>query len=218
MAAYNEEKTIAKVIRSIAKYVTKIIVVDDGSYDNTSEKAKHSKVVVLRHIINLGQGAALQTGFEYAKYLKPDVIITYDADGQFLPADIKKFITPIVGGKADVVLGSRFLGKAENIPYSRLVVLRLGIFFTQLFSNIKLSDTHNGFRAFSASAIEKIDLKHNRWAHPSEFIYQISKNKFRVTEVPITVKYTKYSWRKGQRNIEALKIPGELIIKALLNQ
>ncbi len=217
IAAFNEEKKISKVIRQVAKHVNHIIVVDDGSVDNTALKAKYKKVTILRHIINLGQGAALQTGFEYARILKPDVVITYDADGQFEASDINKFVKPIVKRKADVVLGSRFLGKALSMPQSRLIILKLGILFTRFFSNIRLTDTHNGFRAFSGEAINKIELKHNRWAHPSEIIYQISKNKFRVKEVPITVRYSKYSWKKGQKNTEAFKIPIELIIKALVN-
>lgn len=217
IAAYNEEKKISAVIKEVAKYVNKIVVVDDGSTDQTSKRSEHQKVILLRHIINLGQGAALQTGFEYARTLNPDVVITYDADGQFVAQDIQKFVKPIVEGQAEVVLGSRFLGKTLNMPLSRLIILRLGILFTRFFSNIRLTDTHNGFRAFSGEAIKKIDLKHNRWAHPSEIIYQISKNKFKVLEVPITVKYSKYSWKKGQKNIEAVKIPIELIIKALMD-
>lgn len=217
MAAYNEERTIARVIQEASKYIDKIIVVDDGSIDKTSLLIKRRKVVYLKHLINLGQGAALQTGFDYVKTLSPKVVITYDADGQFLPKDIKKFIKPITSGRYDVVLGSRFLGKTVNMPLSRYLILHVGIFFTYLFSNIKLSDTHNGFRAFSIEALGKIDLRHNRWAHPSEIIYQISKNKFRVLEVPITVRYSNYSWKKGQRNLEAVKIPFELILKALVS-
>lgn len=217
IAALNEEKKIAKVVLEASHYVHKIIVVDDGSTDKTSSVVTGKKVILIRHIINLGQGAALQTGFDYAKTLSPSVVITYDADGQFSASDIPKFTKPILSGKTDVVLGSRFLGKSLNMPTSRLMVLKFGIIFTRLFSNIKLSDTHNGFRAFSGEAIKKINLKHNRWAHPSEVIYQIRKNNLRVLEVPITVRYSKYSWQKGQRNIEALKIPLELVIKALIS-
>lgn len=217
MAAFNEEAKIARVVDDIARFVDKVIIVDDGSTDQTAQKVKNIKAIILSHIINLGQGAALQTGFDYAMTLKPDVVITYDADGQFKASDIQKFIKPIVAGKADVVLGSRFLGKVKNIPISRYIILRIGIFFTYIFSNISLTDTHNGFRAFSGKALSKVHLRHNRWAHPSEIIYQISKNKFRVIEVPITVIYSKYSWKKGQKNIEALKIPAELIMKALFN-
>lgn len=215
--AYNEAKTIGKVVNEVAKFVYKVIVVDDGSTDRTSDVVKNRKSVILRHIINLGQGAALQTGFEFAKKDRTDVIVTYDADGQFRASEIKNIIAPIIRGDADVVLGSRFLGKTVDIPIVRLLILRLGIFFTYLFSNIKLTDTHNGFRAFSKKAISKINIKHNRWAHPSDIIHQVSRNRFRVIEVPVTVRYTKYSKQKGQSNFEAARIPFQLIMKALLD-
>lgn len=214
--AYNEEKKIGKVIREVAQYVDKMIVIDDGSADHTAEQAKHRKSIILKHLINLGQGAALQTGFEYAKKIKSDIIVTFDADGQFEPSEIKDIVKPIIKNRADVVLGSRFLGKTINIPSSRLIVLRMGIFFTYLFSNIKLTDTHNGFRAFNKKAFSKINILHNRWAHPSDIIYQVSKNKFRIIEVPVTIRYTNYSKSKGQSNFEALRIPFELVARALI--
>lgn len=214
--AFNERKKVGKVINEIAKYVDKIVVIDDGSSDGTYLAVKNRKAVVLRHPINLGQGAALQTGFEYAKKTKYDIVVTYDADGQFKASEIKNIIAPIVEGGAEVTLGSRFLGKAIDIPLSRLVVLKLGIFFTYIFSGIQLTDTHNGLRAFSQKALTKISIKHNRWAHPSDIIFQISKNKLRVTEVPVTVVYTAYSREKGQSNFEALKIPFELIMRELI--
>jgi len=214
--AYNEEKTLGKVLREVVKYVNLVIVIDDGSNDNTVEKVKHKKIILLKHIINLGQGAALQTGFEFAREINADIVVTFDADGQFRPSQIKRLIKPIVKGKADVVLGSRFLGRVKNIPQLRLAILKLGIFFTWFFSRISLSDTHNGFRAFNKYAYTLMDIKHNRWAHPSDIIFQISKNHFRVVEVPVDVNYTKYSLGKGQRNIEALKIPFQLISRALL--
>lgn len=216
IAAWNEEKTIKSTISEVIKYADRVIVIDDGSYDNTAIMAKHKKATVLSHIINLGQGAALQTGFDYVKKLKPKVVVTYDADRQFKASEIQKMIKPILSGKADVTLGSRFLGKVVNIPRSRLLVLKFGLMFTRLFSNINLTDTHNGFRAFSGKALEKINIKHNRWAHPSDIIYQIAVNKFRIVEVPVTVYYTDYSWKKGQKNLEAVRIPIQLVYKALL--
>lgn len=217
IAALNEEATIRKVLSEVARFCDKIVVVDDGSTDRTFLEAKNKKTVVLRHLVNLGQGAALQTGFDYAKRLDCDIVVTYDADGQFEPTDISKIVKPIILNKADVVLGSRFMGKAINMPFVKCLILRLGLLFTRIFADIKLTDTHNGFRAFSRSALNQIEITHNGWAHPSDIIYQISKNKFRVAEVPVTVFYTDYSKHKGQRNLEALKIPVELIKKALFS-
>lgn len=213
--AYNEDKTIAGVIKAVSKYTDKVIVIDDGSKDRTATKVKGKKAILLRHIINLGQGAAIQTGFDYAKEIGADIVVTFDADGQFKASQIRDMIKPIINRKADVVLGSRFLGRVRNIPPLRHAILKAGILFTSFFSRIKLSDTHNGFRAFSKYAYGLMDIRHNRWAHPSDIIYQISKNRFRVTEVPVNVDYTAYSIKKGQRNIEAIKIPFQLIAKAL---
>lgn len=214
--AFNERNKIGKVVDDAAKYVSRVVVVDDGSTDGTPERAKNKKAVILKHIINLGQGAALQTGFEYAKINKADIVVTFDADGQFTASEIPRIIDPILKEKADVVLGSRFLGKAVNMPAMRWLVLRLGLVFTRLFSGIDLTDTHNGFRAFSARAVERMQITHNRWAHPSDVIYQIARNKFNFVEVPVTVSYTSYSRKKGQSNLEALKIPISLIVRALL--
>ena len=215
------KKTITGVMQRVLRFCDRLILIDDGSTDDTFEKVKmirSNKITVLRHVINLGQGAALQTGFDFARKIKTSVVVTFDADGQQTASEISRLIEPVILGQADVVLGSRFLGKTINIPLVRFIVLRLGLIFTRLYSGLKLTDTHNGFRAFSGKALATLDIKHNRWAHPSDIIYQISKNKLRIKEVPVTVKYTNYSIRKGQKNSEALKIPFELISKALLSK
>lgn len=218
MPAYNEAQKINQVISRVERFVDSVIVVDDGSVDETSEKARGHKVVILKHLINLGHGAALQTGFEYAKLIGADVVVTFDADGQFRPHEIKKMTMPILNGEVDVTLGSRFLGSVENLPWIRWLVLKAGIVFTQVFSGVKLTDAHNGFRAFSSKAISKIHLQHNRWAAPSEIIFQIAKNQLKYKEIPVTVVYSRYSKAKGQGNFEALKIPFDLISRALFEK
>ena len=213
--AFNEEKKIGKVVNEVSQYVHRVVVVDDGSRDRTAAAIKNRKAIIITHLMNLGQGAALQTGFEYAKEVGADLVLTYDADGQFKASDIPKMIAPILKKKAEVVFGSRFLGSTVDMPFLRLLILKIGIYFTYLFSHISLSDTHNGFRAFSKKALTILDIKHNRWSHPSDIIYQVSRNRLKVLEVPVTVTYSKYSRGKGQSNTEALKIPFELIFKAL---
>lgn len=215
VAAFNEEKTISAVLSDLGKYVDRIIVVDDGSSDKTSEMAKGGKVTLLRHLSNLGQGAALQTGFEYAKRQKVDIVITYDADGQFLAKDIPRLIEPIVHKKADIVLGSRFLGQAVNIPLTRLITLKLGIMFTFIFSGLKLTDTYNGLRALNNRALHKINITQNRLAHASEILDQIKAKKLKYVEIPVTVIYTDYSIQKGERNINALKVFLDLVSRKL---
>ena len=215
IAAYNEEKKIKTVVDSVAKYVDLVVVVDDGSKDKTYEMVNNKKAVVLRHCINLGQGAALQTGFDYVKKLNPEVVVTYDADGQFLAEEIPSMVKPILEKKVDVVLGSRFLGKTINMSPVRKYMLKLGILFTWIFSEIKLTDTHNGFRALSKKALESIKITQNRMAHASEIIDEIKRNNLSYLEMPVTVKYDDYSKQKGQSNLNSVKIFLELISKEL---
>lgn len=215
--AFNEEKTVAGVISDVERYVDKIIVVDDGSSDETATQVKSKKAVVLRHQCNLGQGAAYQTGFDFAKRLKAQVVVTFDADGQFKAAEIPRMIRPIITKRADVALGSRFLGRAVDIPLSRLVTLKLGVIFTNIFSGIRLTDTYNGFRALSNKTIQKIKISQNRMAHASEIIDQIKSNNLKFIEVPVTVIYNKQTFNKGLRNINAIKLFFDLIGKKLLD-
>jgi len=215
IAAYNEEKKVASVVDDVSRYVDLVIVVDDGSIDKTASVVKNKKAVVLKHCINLGQGAALQTGFDYAKRFNPKVTITYDADGQFEAREIPKIIRPILDQQADIVLGSRFLGKTVNMSHVRKYVLKLGILFTLIFSEIKLTDTHNGFKALSEKALNSIEITQNRMAHASEIIDEIKRNNLSYVEIPVTVKYNDYSKQKGQSSLNSIKILLELISRKL---
>lgn len=213
--AYNEEKMIGDVIRNVAPYCSKIIVVDDGSTDRTTTRATHSKTKVLRHIINLGQGAALQTGFDYAKKEGADIVVSFDADGQFDAKEIKKIVDPIARGKADVTLGSRFLGKTIGMPLTRYLILKTAIWFTAIFSNARLTDTHNGFRGFNKKSLSKIHLTQSGMAHASEIIDQIVINKLRFVEVPVTIRYNTYTLHKGQKTTNSLQIFSDLVFKKI---
>jgi glycosyltransferase involved in cell wall biosynthesis len=210
--AYNEEKTITPVIHDVQQYARQIIVVDDGSVDNTGTLAQKEGVVVLRHIVNRGQGAAIKTGIDYALMNGADVIVTFDSDGQHIGSDIPRVIQPILNGKVDVVIGSRFLDRKSNVPLKRKIVLKLAILFTWMVNGIKLTDAHNGLRAFSHQAAQKINIKQDRMAHASEFIHEISKHKFLFQEVPVTIRYTNYSMQKGQRTLNSLKIVFDLVM------
>lgn len=213
--AYNEEKRIQTVLQNITSYVSKIIVVDDGSTDNTFSKSIGKKVITISHMCNLGQGAALQTGFEYAKNLGADIVITFDADGQFSAKDIPIIVNPILRNEADIVLGSRFLGSVENISFIKILILKLGILFTYIFSSIKLSDTHNGFRAFNKRALANITLTQNGMAHASEIIDLIKYHNLRYVEVPVTVTYDRYTKKKGQRYSNIFNIILNLLFNKL---
>lgn len=213
IAAYNEEKSIENVLKDLKKYkYNNIVVIDDGSKDKTSEIAKKQKVNVIRHVINRGQGAGLKTGINYALLKKADIIITFDADGQHQAKDIKRLIKPINDGY-DVALGSRFIGKESNVPFFRRAILKVGALVLRIMYGAKLTDSHNGFRALSRKAAEKIKITSNGMEHASEIIDEIIKNKLKYVEVPVTIKYTDYSKLKGQSSLNAFKILFKMLIK-----
>ncbi len=213
MPAYNEEKNIGKTIDSVKREgFNNIVIVDDGSRDKTYEKALSKGVWVLKHEVNLGQGAALQTGIDFALKNGAEIIITFDSDGQHSAKEIKDFVKKINEGY-DVVLGSRFL-KKNKIPTSRKIALKIGILFTSLVSHIRLTDTHNGFRAFSRKAAETIRIKMNDMAHASEILDEIAKHKLKYAEVPVTIKYDKNI--KGQPTLNSIRIALKMIAKKLI--
>ncbi len=216
IAAYNEEQTISAVIDDVKTETSRIVVVDDCSTDRTGDSARAKGVVVLRHIMNRGKGAALRTGTEYALAHGADIIVHFDADGQHHAHDIPSLVAPIASGHADVVLGSRFLKDSQtNISLVRKTILQLGIFFTWFLSGIRLSDAHNGLRAFSRTAAEQIIITEDRFAYASELVDEIRRLQLRYREVPVTISYTDYSRMKGQRSFNALAIGLKMIWKKL---
>lgn len=208
--AYNEEKNIGLVVKEVKKYVDEVIVINDGSSDNTAFCAHKAGATVYSHFLNRGQGAALETGRRVALNHGADIIVTYDADGQFVAKEIEEIIQPIKNGEVDVVLGTRFL-KSE-IPLSKKIFLKGALLLTRLSSHLNLSDTHNGFRAFSREAAEKIKIEQNRMAHASEILNKISRCKLRYKEVSVTIKYLPEHIKKGQKLPDYLKILFDLMI------
>jgi polyprenyl-phospho-N-acetylgalactosaminyl synthase len=213
IAAYNEEPRLALTLEKLlAAGYRNVAVVDDGSRDATAEVASRFPVWVLRHLLNLGQGAALQTGIAFALKQGAEVIVTFDGDGQHDPTEIPRLIAPILSGEADCALGSRFLGKAENITFARKLVLKGGVLFTRLVSNVRVTDTHNGFRALSRSAAQKIKITHNRMAHASEIYDRIREHHLRFVEVPVTIRYSAETMAKGQSSWGAVRIVLDLLL------
>lgn len=216
--AYNEEKMIAEVIKDVRTTYSHVFVIDDGSTDRTAEVAAAAGAKVLRHVINRGQGAALQTGLRAALLDGADIIVTFDADGQMSVADISTLTAPIEAGLKDVVLGSRFLSSvnlpANTMPFLRKITLKAGLVFTKLTTGLKLTDTHNGLRAFSREAVAKLNLRCDRMAHASEILEEIARHNLRYQEVPVTIKYTDYSIKKGQKLSGAFRIIKDLIISS----
>ena len=210
---YNEEKVIDKVIRELDQY--NVILVDDGSIQPVEKFVFSKNLFILRHRVNLGQGAAIQTGFEFALKNGAAYIITFDADGQHDPADIPNLLLPLVAGEAELTLGSRFLSSNDSLKGGRRMLLKLARFVNYLFTGLFLSDAHNGVRAFSAEAAKRINLKENRMAHATEFLGIIKKQKIRFREVPVTVRYTAYSKKKGQSAFQSIRIFFDLVLHKL---
>jgi glycosyltransferase involved in cell wall biosynthesis len=213
IAAYNEADAIRPVVDSVLATCPHVVVVDDASTDDTVQALRDSTVHLLRHCVNRGQGAALQTGIEFALSRGADIVVTFDADGQHDAREIPLMVAPILAGECDVTLGSRFLGQTEGMPLARKLVLKAGILFTRIFSRIRVTDIHNGFRALSARAARCIHLEMDRMAHASEILDQIRLSGFRYREVPVTIRYTSYSVRKGQSSWNAFWIALELLLR-----
>jgi glycosyltransferase involved in cell wall biosynthesis len=214
--AYNEGSRLARSLEALRPYWPSVVVVDDGSCDDTTRHALAHGVTVLRHLINCGQGASLQTGIDYALTQGAKYLVTFDGDGQHDAEEIERLLEPLRVGRADVALGSRFLGEAIGMPWSRRLVLKLGVLFTRVFSRIEVTDTHNGFRALTAEAARKIRITQNRMAHASEILDQVQREKLRYVEVPVTIRYSAESLAKGQSSWNAIKIVGQLILGRLV--
>lgn len=197
MPAFNEAAAIAKVIKSIQDEGYKnIVVVDDGSIDNTQQIAKAAGCHSIRHIINRGKGAATQTGFDAAKKLNADVVVTIDADGQHNPKEIASLVNPIINNEAEVTLGSRMIAKKVNMPLARKIINFVGNLITYFVYGIYVSDSQSGFRAYSAKANSIIYTYMDRYEFESEILQQIKRHGLSYKEVPITVRYTKHSMSK----------------------
>ena len=212
--AYNEEKTIVEVINKVRPLVDEIVIVDDGSSDQTVQLAEQQGVTVLRHLINRGQGAALQTGNQYALKKGGEIIVHFDADGQFLAEEIKDIVQPLEQGEAEVVFGSRFLEKKSKSPwFKKQIIIPLAHLANKLIIGFSLTDPQSGFRALSRKATEMIQIENDGMAHCSEILYKVFKNNFKIKEVPITVIYHDF----GQRFGGGIKIIKDLFLAKLMD-
>lgn len=212
IAAWNEGSIIGDVVAAIRAATDRVVVVDDCSRDATADAACRAGAIVLRHVLNRGQGAALQTGIDYALAHGARFVVTMDADGQHSPEDLPALLAPLVSGQADVALGSRFLDARNTIPPVRRLMLRCAVLFTRMTARIRVTDTHNGFRAFTREAAARIHITLDRMAHASELLDQIHDARLRYVEVPVRVHYTPYSQRKGQSSAHAVRVAFDYFI------
>lgn len=213
--AYNEAKVLAKNMQPLIAAGYTVVVVDDGSSDDTWDVLATLPVPRIRHLINLGQGAALQTGMDYGLRHGARCLIHFDADGQHCAAQIPEFAAPILSGEVDVVLGSRFLRGADRslVPFSKRCLLRAGAIVSWMLTGVWLTDTHNGFRALSPVALKKVQMNEAGFAHATEILGAIRKAELKYKEIPTTITYTDYSRAKGQSPFNAINIVVDLLLR-----
>lgn len=210
---YNEATVVGDVIRGLLPVFPNVVCVDDGSSDGSQEVARKAGAVVVQHPINLGQGAALQTGLEFAlQDPEVDAIVTFDADGQHRVVDAQAMTERIFSGEAEVVLGSRFLDKRTKLSPMKRVVLRVAAIQSRMSTGMNLTDAHNGLRAFDAKTAAKIHLHQNRMAHASELVHQLAVIKPKWVEQPVEIIYTDYSRSKGQSLLNSVNILADLFL------
>lgn len=214
--AYNEAEVVGAVISGLRDIFDDVICVDDGSSDNTAELAHAAGATVLRHSVNLGQGAALQTGFEFVLRQRTSAfVVTFDADGQHDPRDALAMVEVAQQHNLDVVLGSRVTGNATDQPRSRRLLLRAGVLFTRWTTGLPVTDTHNGLRVLSRSTLSAVRLRIRGMAYASELESAIASLGLSWREAPVSIAYTPYSRGKGQTNLNAINVLYDLAMAKL---
>jgi glycosyltransferase involved in cell wall biosynthesis len=211
---FNEAAVIGAVVQGVREVFPQVVCVDDGSSDGSAEAARAAGAVVVQHAVNLGQGAALQTGMAYA-LRDPDMryVVTFDADGQHQVSDAVSMVDRLRAGDVDVVFGSRFLDTRTQPSVLKRAVLRAAVVYTNATTSTKLTDAHNGLRAMNRKVVEHLRIRQNRMAHASEIVEQIGTGKFRYAEHPVHILYTDYSRAKGQSMLNSVNIVTEMFFK-----
>mgnify|MGYP001582864507 CR=1 FL=1 len=217
--AYNEETTLDRVIKGIPKHLKSIdqidvLVVDDGSTDGTKEIVQKNKVLLLRHLVNRGLGGALKTILAFASQKEYNFLVTLDADGQHDTSDISKILQPVISGKFDVVIGTRWKS-TSRVPISRYIVNKVANLVTLLLFGISTSDSQSGFRALNKKAICKIILISDGMEVSSEFFKEIFRNKLKFGEISVKNIYTEYSTAKGQKISNSANVFFQLLLRFL---
>ncbi|MGH4009219.1 MAG: glycosyltransferase family 2 protein [Pseudonocardiaceae bacterium] len=215
---YNEVTVIAQVVADLHATFRNIVCVDDGSTDGSAAQIATTAAHLVRHPINLGQGAALQTGLRYA-LARPggQFFVTFDADGQHRVADAARMVDAARGGLADVVLGSRFLAPQDDrrhrVPLLKRIVLRLVVALSPVARKMRLTDAHNGLRVFNREVAGQLHIRMNGMAHASEIVSLLARSSWTVRELPVTIRYTEYSTSKGQSVVNGVNILFDLSVR-----
>ncbi len=214
---FNEATVVRSVLMGLGKFFPNVVVVDDGSEDSSDAEVLAAGARLVRHAINLGAGAAMQTGLEFA-LLDRDAryFVTFDADGQHRAEDAADMVDRLRSADHEILIGSRFLGSTSGATGGRKSLLRAARIFEWMTSGVRLTDAHNGLRAFTRNFAERIDLTFSDMAHASELLEQIKKSQLSYAEHPVTIDYTDYSRNKGQRSINSVNIAVDVWLNHLL--
>lgn len=214
---YNEAKVVGPVLKHMKTVFHNIICVNDGSKDTSAAEVEAAGVVLINHPVNLGAGAATQTGLLYAlQDPEAQYFTTLDADGQHRPEDAKRMLAHLKKHNLDVVIGSRFIGQYENISRPKYILLKIAAIFSYATTGVKLTDPHIGLRVFNRAFAEALDLQMHDFAHASELVSRIHTGHFAYDEYPVKVTYTDYTKSKGQPMINAVNIAFDLLVQRLV--
>lgn len=212
---FNEAYIIRETAEQLLPHYS-VVVVDDASSDDTKQKLKGLPVYYIKHPVNLGQGAAVQTGIDFALKKGAEYLVTFDADGQHHAADIRKMLDILIKENAGIIFGSRFLpGSATNISVTRKIMLKIARFINYLASGMLLSDANNGLRIMTRETAEKMQITENRSSHNAQVQNLVKLNRIKYAECPVSISYSDYSRKKGMRNISSIRILYDLILYKL---
>jgi glycosyltransferase involved in cell wall biosynthesis len=211
---FNEGPVIQNVVRDVLEVFENVVCVDDGSTDDSAEQAAAGGAIVVRHPINLGAGAAIRTGLDYALLSSSTkYCVTFDADGQHQVADALSMVQQLADTDVDILIGSRFLDGRTKPGAVKKAVLRTAVLFERLSTGVRLTDAHNGLRVMNRRAAELIEIHQNRMAHATEIVAEISRHDLRYAEYPVHILYTDYSRSKGQSVWNSVNILSDLFVK-----
>lgn len=211
---FNEATVIAGVIDELHTHFQHVICVDDGSTDGSADIAEEAGATVIRHPMNLGQGAALQTGIVYArKQPELEYLVTFDGDGQHKVSDVVEMLSYARRKNLAIVFGSRFLDKRTKPGFKKKVVLKVAVLITRVVTGLQLTDAHNGLRVLRKDAVEHVNLIQDRMSHATEIVHQLADSQLPWKEYPVEVLYTDYSKAKGQSLLNSINILFDLIVR-----
>ena len=211
---FNEQTVIGDVVNEVLHTFPNVVCVDDGSTDGSAAAVRATGAHLVQHPINLGQGAALQTGLDYARRRSgASLFVTFDADGQHRVEDAELMVAVVRAGDADVVLGSRFLDEVGEVPLLKRIVLKVAAATSRSARQLDLTDAHNGLRVFTRPVVDSLHISMNGMAHASEIVNRLAAGNWRVREVPVSILYTDYSKSKGQSLVNGVNILFDLSLR-----